>query len=110
MNCSGEDHCRTLQLTANIREALLTPSNIERSGRRETISDSVNYTTFRHILERRKEGLEGSSSHAEKHQDINDQELVVTGHDHVVHRGKSGDCIGFLRNEQENRRNENREQ
>jgi hypothetical protein len=72
VNCSSKDHCkRILQSTAEIREAVRTPSNVERSSGRETFRDNVHYTTPRH-LERSNEGLERGGSHAEKHQDVND--------------------------------------
>jgi hypothetical protein len=43
--------------------------------------------------------LKRGGSHAEKHQDVDDEELIGTGHDPIVHHRKSDDCINLLGNE-----------
>jgi hypothetical protein len=100
MNRCGKDHCKQNRsiYRENIRGAIRTPSNVERSSHRETISDSFHYNAPRHGRARGDEGLERGGSNAEKHQYVDDEELVVTCHDPVVHHRKGDDRIDFLGN------------
>lgn len=51
--------------------------------------------------------LEGCSSDTEKDENIDDEKLVIAHHDAIVQFGERNDCLGLLRDKEENEWYEN---
>lgn len=74
----------------------LTPTDIERTSGGETVSDDLKKLLPSHRFERDQERLQRCSPDTEEHENVDDQEFVVAGHDTVVKGGQRDDSMCFL--------------